>query len=351
MWHPNQIKTDSGEFAVKNFWWAAQGAYNTVANGVTDENASIIITPSGATNPETLIRNGSLNGKAMYGNLANYYCYWDSANSRWELYISYGDEQTLDTTSASDTTYPWQATWVGVTVARQATTFDTLATDGDAVIAWRDIISGEDATSSGTDSGLFESDDLDTKSIKFDPTLNATDFFTIPSSLIGVFNLQNNCYIFAGAQDTNRTSGDATHGVVSINRSSTIPKLGLFTRATSNVFRASASSNNSTAVNASSTSDANYNVLTSEALFTSGSLRLRVNGSQTATTAISTTVPNTTTVNSFIGASTSSSTTNFNGYMTAIILASGSSPMSATDRSRIERFIGLLDGGINIPLV
>jgi hypothetical protein len=222
------------------------------------------------------------------------------------------------------------------------------------VLYWRDIIGGLNALSSSSNAGLFESTDLDTKSIKFD----STDYFSLQPEQRPVFNSQNCCYIFAGAQDTARTGGDVTHGVFSINRTSTIPKLGLFTRSSSSsLFAASASSNNSTAVNATSTSNANYNVLTAESLFSSGSLNLRVNGSQTATTAISTTVPNNTISGAFIGAGTSNSTTNFNGYMTAIILAADSSPLSATDRSRIERFIGLLDGlnvaydGIGAPRI
>jgi len=251
--------------------------------------------------------------------------------------------------STNNTTYPWQATtWTeSQVVTRVATTVDTLATDGQAVVAWKDIIGGGNAIASAPNAGLFESTDLDTVSIKFD----SSDFFNLPSDQRSVFNSKNCCYIFAGAQDTAPTGGDTTHGVVSINRTSTTPKLGLSTRASSSVFRASASSNNSTAVNASSTSNANYNVLTAEALFTSGSLRLRVNGSVTGTTAISTTIPNNSVTASFIGAATSLSTTNFNGYMTAIILAAGDAPISDTDRSRIERFIGLLDSGINIPLV
>jgi hypothetical protein len=348
MWHPNQIA------AVKHFWWAASGAYNFVGNDYTDETAPIT-----ATLPEerTLSKNGLLNGKAAYGSLTFAdgvdYCYWDSTNTRWELEINYidalDDPVAITYYSTDNTTYPWQATtWSdSQTVTRVATTNTTLATDGQAVVAWRDIISGVNATSDGSNSGLFESTDLDTKSIKFD----STDYFDLAGAHRPVFNSQNCCYIFAGAQDTTPTGGDTTHGIISLNRTSTIPKLGLFTRATSNVFRASASSANGAAVNASSTSDANYNVLTAESLFSSGALRLRVNGSQTATTAISTTLPNNTVTSSFIGAGTSNSTTNFNGYMTAIILAAGDTPISDTDRSRIERFIGLLDSGINIPLV
>lgn len=347
VWHPRDIP------AVKNFWWAAQGAYNTVANGVTDENASITITPTGAINPVVLTRNGSQNGKPLYGNLLSYYCYWDSANSRWELYISYGDEQFLNTTSTSDTAYPWQATWVGTTVTRQTTTFDVLATDEQSVASWREIITSlnNNASSNPSNVALFESTDLATPSIKFD----GTDFFTIDNSIRTVFNSQSNCYIFAGAKDTNPTSGDASHGVVSINRTSSLSKVALATRNnSSSTFSALTSSNNGSVVSASSASNSNYNVLTNESLFPDGSLRLRVNGSQVASSAISTVIPNDITSFSYIGGiaglASPSTTTNFNGLITAIILAANSSPLSATDRSRIERFIGLL-GGLNIPLV
>ena len=347
VWHPNQIAT------VKHFWWAESGAFISLGNNFTDETRSFT---TSLPETRTFNRSGSLNGKAVYGTLPinpeQDYCYWDSTNSRWEINVvttPFGEPVSNIYRSTNDTTYPWQATtWTSSQTATPvATTFDTLATDGQAVTAWRDIISGLDAVATSPNAGLFESGDLDTKSIKFD----ATDFFTIPVSLRSVFDSKNCCYIFAGAQDTNRTGGDVTHGVVSINRTTTVPKLGLLTRqSSSSLFAASASSNNSTAVNATSTSNADYNVLTAESLFSSGGLNLRVNGSQTATTAISTTVPDITTAASYIGAGTSS-ITNFNGYMTAVILAAGDSPLSTKDRSRIERFIGLLDSGINIPLV
>ena len=347
VWHPNQIS------AVKHFWWAASGAYNFIGNDYTDANAPFTVDLPTTT---TLNIAGSLNGKAAYGttslNPEQDWCYWNSTNSRWEINIidtPFGEPVAYTYYSTDNTTYPWQATtWTdSQVVTRVATTTSTLATDGQAVVAWRDIISGADASSSGSNSGLFESTDLDTKSIKFD----STDYFNLHPDHRPVFSSQNCCYIFAGAQDTAPTAGDATHGIISVNRTSTIPKLGLFTRATSSVFRASASSNNSTAVNASSTSDANYNVLAAEVVFSDGALRLRANGSQLDSVAISTTLPNSTVSSSFIGAATSNSTTNFNGYMTAIILASGGSPMSNTSRNHIERFIGLLDSAIDIPLV
>lgn len=365
VWHPNQIS------AVKHFWWAASGAYNFLGNNYTDETAAFTV-----TEPEskTLLRNGSLNGKAAYGNVGtpeSTYCSWNSTLNRWELVVFstiFGDGQNFTYTSTDNTTYPWQVTtWTGgyngnVQVAtRVATTVDTLATDGQAVAAWRDLISGNDATASGSNIAFFEETDLATSSLKFD----ATDFFVIPTSIRTVFNSQSNCYIFAGAKDTNTIGGDGTHGVVSINRTAALginantPKVALLTRIAvgDTEFGVIARSNNATNISATSPSNGNYNVLTNESLFSAGSLRLRVNGTQTASNSISTVVPDNTTNNSFIGAYLSTTATNFNGYMTAIILAADSAPISDTDRSRIERFIGLLDGlnvayeGIGAPRV
>ena len=151
--------------------------------------------------------------------------------------------------------------------------------------------------------------------------------------------------------------------MVGINRSSlgSRPKVGLVTKidvAGNLVFGARAGLNTNTTFSANlNPSNTNYNVLVTEALYGIGSLRLRVNGNQAASTAITVETPNSTTSPSYIGAYNSNTTTNFNGYMTAVILAAGDSPLSDTDRSRIERFIGLLDGlnvaydGIGAPRI
>jgi hypothetical protein len=357
IWHPSDIP------AVKNFWWAAQGAYNTIANGVTDENAILYITPYGGYSAVSLARNGAYNGKAYYSSMDSY-CRWNNVNSRWEYYITYGDENSQSGTSLTDATYPWDATWnpFTSTFARQTTTYDVAATDGQSVTGWRDIIGGEDATAAAPNAGLYESDDLDTPSIKFDPVGNSNDFFTLTVAQRSVFNSKNYCYIFAGAQDPLATEsggsgGDLTHGVVGINRFSlgSRPKVGLVSKldtGSNRSFGARAGLNTNTTFSANFIpTNTNYNVLATEALYGIGSLRLRVNGSEAASTAITVETPNNTTSASYIGAYNSNTSTNFNGYMTAVILAAGDSPLSATDRSRIERFIGLLDSGIDIPLV
>jgi hypothetical protein len=83
-------------------------------------------------------------------------------------------------------------------------------------------------------------------------------------------------------------------------------------------------------------------------------MALRINGSEDAfndSLDLFTTTDGTSTT-SYIGATTSSSV-NFNGDITAIILASNTGEtdvMSEIDRNRIERFIGIL-GGLDIPLI
>jgi hypothetical protein len=339
MWHPNQIA------AVKHFWWAANGAYNLLGNGFTDENRPVVY------NGSITLSVGSI-GNYSYNSGANsYYIYKDETFWVLDIYDLSNEDPTLIQTvySTNDNTqYPWQTTWSsGTTITPVATTVDTLATDGQAVTAWRDIISGVNVTSSGTLAGLFESTDLDTPSIKFD----STDFFTIPTSIRTVFNLQNYGYIFAGAKDTVPDGGDATHAVVSINRTGSFPKVALTTRYNSNnTFNAVTGPNGTSLTGGFSLqNNSNYNVLTNEAMWADGEIRLRINGSQEGNGSFTAEQPNSTTTTSYIGAYTSN-TNNFNGYMTAIILAAGDSPLSATDRNRLERFIGLL-GGINIPLI
>jgi hypothetical protein len=354
VWHPRDIAN------VKNFWWAAQGAYNTLANNVTDANASIIVT---LFISESLVRavGNDQNGKAAYGSnfgvldTASKWCYWDGV--QWILNIvAVAGESSSDYTyySSDDTTYPWEVTtWIDgglpPTVTRQVTTYDALATDGQAVTVWRDIISGLDVTSGGSgNTALFEATDLSSASLKFD----STDYFNIPTALRTVFNNQSYGYIFAGVKDTAPTGGDTTHGVISINRQLGSVKLALTTnRANNTRFNAITNPNNLgvTEVESPNNNTGDYTVLTNEAMWADGEMRLRIDGNQVAAASFTANVTNSQSGPSYIGAYTSNGTTNFNGYMTAIVLAADIDSntigaMSDTDRNRIERFIGLLDG-------
>jgi hypothetical protein len=163
-------------------------------------------------------------------------------------------------------------------------------------------------------------------------------------------------YIIAGALDTNHTGGSTNHAIAAFTvGSNTTNRLVLMTRGGGggDNFQVIARRVDGDAfTGAISANNGNYNVLTGEALFATGSLNLRVNGSQTATTALSGgsgTTSNTASLYASIG--------NFNdlsgpfpGHITAVITVSGSTALSATDRSRLERWVGLM-GSLNIPLV
>ena len=345
VWHPRDIAN------VKNFWWAGRGAYNTVANNVTNENAQLIVSlPS----PQSLSRaiGEDINGKAAYGSNIGFnggsWCYWDGG--KWIINIFTPDEAGGNAQTYysiidyySETTYPWQVfSWSdSQTATRQATTYDVLATDGQTVAGWRDIISGLDVTTSTPNIALFEATDLSSASLKFD----STDFFNIPAALRTVFNNQSYGYIFAGVKDTAPTGGDTTHGVISINRQLGSVKLALTTnRANNTRFNAITNPNNLavTEVESPNNNTGDYTVLTNEAMWADGQIRLRIDGNQVGDASFAANVTNSQVGSSYIGAYTSNGVTNFNGYMTAIVLATDL--MSDTDRNRIERFIGLLGG-------
>jgi len=375
VWHPQNVPE------VKHFFWAARGAYNSLGNNYTDANRPINLSgfsfldgydggidPNGQLSPITtqngkpLYAGGSQEPNGRFGKELG----WDNVSQRWVLFYQTAADETgenfifLEKYGVGITNYPWQATWADGTVAAVATTTNVLAADGQTVTNWRDAITGAYASASGSNIALYESAnpgvDLITPALKFD----GTDYFTIPNStaapIRSVFNNKAYCYIFAGVKDTASTEGDLTHGVVSINRTSTFSKIGLMTRNTDNVntpyvFSARTGVGASNFVDQSSASNGNYNVLTNESLFGSGVLKLRVNGVETAASidnSLINSIPDDTTNSSFIGAFNNVNSTNFYGYMTAVIFAAapldGGAPMSNINRARIERFIGLLDG-------
>lgn len=346
VWHPRDISS------VQAFWWAAKNAYNVIGNGFTDENRPVVYNGSITLTPYYI---GQYSGS--YGE-NTYYIYKEETYWLLEIYNVGGEEPVLQLTVSSfdDAQYPWQATWPsGTTITPVATITTTLATDGQTVPAWDDIISNQRATASSSNIALKEDTDLGGPSLKFD----STDFYTLPSSARAIYNGRRWGYIFVGAKDSNPYGGDASHGLVSINRTSTVTKIGLTTRdSTSNVFSARTNplAGFTTAiVNSSDISNSNYNVLTNESLWVAGRLALRINGVEDNfdDSFGGGTVSNTASSASYIGATTSTTDGNFNGDITAVILASNigeSDEMSAVDRNRLERFVGLL-GGLDIPLI
>jgi hypothetical protein len=344
VWHPRDIPS------VQAFWWAARNTYNVIGNGFTDENRPVVYNGSITLSVESIGNYSASSGPNSY------YIYKDENNWVLEIYDVSNESPSLIQTvySLDSSEYPWQSTWPsGTTITPVATTTTTLATDGQTVPAWDDIISNQRVTASSANIALKEDTDLGTPSLRFD----STDFYTLTISARNIYNAKRWGYIFAGAKDSNPTGGDASHSIVSINRTTTSTKIGLRTRSsTSNLFTALTRPNSlfvSELVVNGSNNNSNYNVLVNECLWNDGRMALRINGSEDAfDNSFDSVSSDSNSTNSFIGATTTSSV-NFNGDITAIILASNTGEtdvMSEIDRNRIERFIGIL-GGLDIPLI
>lgn len=375
VWHPRDIAS------VRGFWWAAKNTFNIVGNGYTDENRPINISGFpilvgiyGETSPYNASRVGSRNEKPYYygGTFTSpdgrpqTEVFWDNLNLRWVLFYqeptddSFENFDTREYYGVGNTQYPWQATWSPGTITPVATTVNVLATDGQLVPRWTDIISNVSVNAAGSNIALKEDTDMGSPSLKFD----STDFYTTDD--ISVYNDRRWLYLFAGAKDSNPTGGDSTHTVASLNRNHVTPRIDLTTRIlentfTRNRFGATSITNGVPAQRYISftPSNSDYNVLVNESLFFNKKHALRINGIERASGSLNnntTSGPSSPTEGFFIGAGTGFllgaglTQANFNGDITAIILAANINEtdlMSAVDRSRIERFIGLL-GGLNI---
>lgn len=172
---------------------------------------------------------------------------------------------------------------------------------------------------------------------------------------LDVFQNRANGYLFVGARSTNPTGGSTFHIATGFERGGSIgvARLAIATKGTGGNFEIGSARTDGGAnslVNAG-IRNSNYNVHTAEALWASNVLNYRINGSQVGTgnTGGAGNTSNTPSFMASIGSS-GGSFNPFPGHITCVICANPATPMSATDRSRIERFIGLM-GGLNIPLV
>ena len=226
----------------------------------------------------------------------------------------------------------------------------TLAQDEQPVYQWKDIINNGLAIGGGeTPSYMstYEGSDIYSPSIQSD----ANDFEIVDETRENIFDGVKYAYCFMGAKDINPTSG-AAHVLFSCLNDST-PILTFGTRRLSNsVFYLQATKSGESSVLISGTSaNADYNVLTAEALFNDSAANLRVNGSVNASGALdgSSSVSVESSTSMYINRGYAG-TTSTPSYITAVILAAGNEKMSNADRNKIERFIGLL-GNIDVPLI
>ena len=229
---------------------------------------------------------------------------------------------------------------------------DVLATNGQTVRRWNGIISSTpaDQTSAPSQPIWRSAGQSGNPSIEFD---GVDDRFDLPSNS-DVFQNRSQGYLIAGCRDLNPSGAGPVHPVAFYSRGSisVANRIGIVTRLNNNnVFGAVVRRNDADAAAiASASNNGDYNVLGVHGDWSNGFARLRINGSVAASTALpsgSGLTENTPGTVQFIGNDNGPSNY-FPGHITAVCAINAS--ISATDLSRIERFIGLL-GGLNIPLV
>jgi hypothetical protein len=228
---------------------------------------------------------------------------------------------------------------------------DTMATDGQTVRKWADRTTPPfDANQTvGESQPIYRATGQSGgPSLQFD---GANDSLDINNN--SVFRAVFQGYIFAGVRATSNTSNPSSQAVVSYTvGSGGGARLAIFCRRGGNNFQAIARRQDADAIKfAQSANNANYNVLTAHGDYSNGFVRLRVNGGSSISTALvsSGATEDTDSQASYIGYDGNPG--NFGAmHITAIIVANPASPLSATDLSRIERFIGLM-GGLDISLV
>jgi hypothetical protein len=239
--------------------------------------------------------------------------------------------------------------WSSLSNTYNSVSPDVLATNGQTVRRWTEIINSTQADqTTGVSQPIYRSTGQSgNPSVEFD---GSNDHFTLPSSNTALKNVSQG-YLIVGARDTNPTGLAATHTLAYYTTVFTgFPRLGLFSRLGSNFAAAGRRLDaDTTAIASSPTSNnSNYNVLAAHGDYSNGFMRLRVNGSVVASTALAGSGSTSNTDSSIARIGTAGGSEYFPGHITCFCLVNAS--VTATELSQIERYIGLF-GNLNIPLV
>jgi hypothetical protein len=272
--------------------------------------------------------------------------------------LAYGRSITCDNSAPVVVWKPWDiAGVVSVRVADRgvlnAVSPDVVATNNQTVRRWNGLVSAQPADQTvGVNQPIWRATGQSgNPSVEFD---GSNDLLSFGTSELAISRNAPTLYAFVGALDNNPTGGTGTHVLFSISTSlnNSANRLAVITRnANSNRFLTVARRLDaaSPTVVDGAPSDSDYHVHTAEALYSTGVLNQRIDGIQVGSTSFpdSGNTQDTAPLAGGIGNS-GSGVTSFPGHVTCQILAN--QLLSATNRSRIERFIGLF-GGRNIPLV
>jgi len=271
--------------------------------------------------------------------------------------LAYGKVVNCSNSAPVTVWKPWDITGVvSVRIADQkvwnSISPNVAATNGQTVRRWEDLAnnySADNATS--VQQPLFRSTGQGSyPTVEFDGT---DDVLSLSGSELDVYRNKGACYAFIGFRATTPTSGNAEQAILYIAtgvgnsrllyhaRFGGLNNFGFLTRRLD-----TDGSGQLTYAN-----DSNYHVHGAELLFSSGSFRLRIDGTQVGSgnyASGSGSSSNTASMVATIGNNGNLTGQRAGGHYTCVILANQT--ISNTDRSRIERFIGLF-GGLNIPLV
>lgn len=177
-----------------------------------------------------------------------------------------------------------------------------------------------------------------------------SDELDVAPGALGVFRNKSYGYIIAAANDSAPSGGNALHYIAhfEINGSAS-SRFALSTKFNGDAIAISRIADGGGSTIAGSTQVAGWQVLTAQAQWADGTLNLRRDGSQVGTASFgsSSNTPDTDSNGANIGSSGGNNY--FPGNVACVICASGSTDLSATDLSRLERFAGLLIGK-DIPL-
>jgi hypothetical protein len=273
--------------------------------------------------------------------------------------LAYGRTVTCDNSAPVVVWKPWDiAGVVSVRVADRgvlnAVSPDVVATDGQTIRRWNGLVSAQPADQTvGVNQPIFRATGQSgNPSVEFDGINDG--LVSTNTNELSAFNNRSTGYMIIGCRDTNPTGGSVTHSPFYYQSGATLARALVLTRQTSSsVFRVGArrlDADVAITTTAGVASDTDYHVHTAEMLWSNGVLNQRLDGSQVSTANFPSSGNTSPTNSGSIGIGFNSGATldYLPGHICCTMVIN--QLLSATDRSRLERFVGLF-GGLNIPLV
>ena len=225
---------------------------------------------------------------------------------------------------------------------------DVLATDGQEVRRWDELISSTQANqATAINRPLYRvTGQSGNPSLEFDgtnDTIGEGSSTLLKNAALG--------YLLVGCCDTTPTGGLTNHVAITVEGGATGARINIATRNSSNQFIAASQridGGTITSVTGGS-NNSDYNVHTAECLWASDVFNYRINGTQVGTTNFGGGGNSSNTNSNGVNIGSSRGLFNFfPGHITTACVVNSS--ITATERSQLERYMGLF-GNLNIPLV